>query len=49
MKMASATNFGCAVSPTAATEEEPRELTIRESKSPAKAIKKDSKIDGQAI
>ena len=49
MKIAKATNFGWAVSPTEATADGPSELTIRESKSPAKAMKKDSKIDGHAI
>ena len=37
------------MSPTAATEAEPRELTISESINPANAIKKDSIIAGHAI
>lgn len=49
MKTDNAINFGCAVSPTAATAEEPRELTISESNSPANAMKKDSKMAGHAI
>ena len=46
---ASPSNLGCVVSPTAATELEPSELTIRESMSPAKATKKDSTIAGHAM
>ena len=48
-KSASPTILGWVVSPTAATAEEPRELTIRESTSPAKAVKKDSNTAGQAM
>ena len=42
-------NFGCVVSPTAATAFDPRELTINESTSPANATKNDSIIAGTAI
>ena len=49
MKIANAINFGWAVRPTAATADGPSELTIKESKRPANAMKKDSRIDGQAI
>ncbi len=48
-KRASPTNLGCVVKPTAATALAPRELTIKESTSPASATKKDSTIAGQAI
>ena len=48
-KRASPKSLGCVVSPTAATEAEPRELTISESINPANAIKKDSIIAGHAI
>ena len=48
-KRASPKSFGCVVSPTAATEAEPKELTIKESISPAKATKKDSTIAGHAM
>ena len=43
------TNLGCVVSPTAATASAPRELTIRESTKPAKAVKKDSIMAGHAM
>ena len=42
-------NFGCAVSPTAATAFEPSALTMSESISPANATKNDSIIAGTAI
>ena len=42
-------NLGCEVSPMEATAVEPRELTIYESTSPTKAIKKDSIIAGHAM
>ena len=42
-------NFGCVVRPMAATAEEPKEDTIKESISPVRAVKKDSRIAGQAI